>query len=107
MRSISILIIAVLVGLFVVSSVTPSSASDYNAKFMRNYPPGYHGMWYKAERFWQPKDPEDPAQERYRWDLFMSRITGVIYPFLPVPYAWDYGTGKKFNLPDYNSNDWF
>ena len=36
----------------------------------------------------------------------MSQITNLWYPFLPVPYEWDYGTYKDFNLPNYNSNDW-
>jgi len=30
----------------------------------------------------------------------------VHYPFFPVPFTWDYGTGRRFNLPDYNTNDW-
>jgi hypothetical protein len=45
-------------------------------------------------------------EEHYTWDKFMGHLTGVTFPFLPVPHDWDYGTWLKFNLPDYNTNDW-
>ena len=79
---------------------------DYNSRFMRNYPPGYNGMWYKAERFYETIRENKQREEHYTWDKFMGHVTGVRYPFLPVPFDWDYGTWSKFNLPDYNSNDW-
>jgi len=83
------------------------AAADYNSRFVRNYPPGYNGMWYKAQRFYENTDPEVPRQETYRWDRFMSRITEVTFPFYPIPYDWEYGTGRRFNLPHYNTNDWW
>jgi len=83
------------------------AAADYNSRFVRNYPPGYNNMWYKAQRFFENTDPEVPRQERYRWDRFMSRITEVKFPFYPIPYDWEYGTGRTFNLPNSNTNDWW
>lgn len=88
------------------------AAEDYNTRFTKNYPPGYYGMWYKAQRFYKNPKATGEAQgeqrpiELYLWDGEMSRITNVWYPFKPVPYGWDYGTYSGFNLPDYNSNDW-
>jgi hypothetical protein len=79
---------------------------DYNDRFVKNYPPGFHSMWYKAERFYKNMDPDRKGNEKYRWDRFMSRVTGVTFPFYPIPYDWEYGSERTFNLPDYNSNDW-
>lgn len=74
--------------------------------FRRNYPPGYYGMYYYEPRFFGPVVGENKKDDIYRWDRYMSRITEVEFPFLPIPYDWDYGTGRTFGLPDYNSNDW-
>ncbi len=106
MRTVNHLVAAIAATLILGFLAVSASAGDYNSRFVRNYPPGYYGMWYKAERFFElePKDPQ--AVEQYRWDKFMSRITGVTYPFYPIPFDWDYGTGRTFNLPDYNTNDW-
>jgi hypothetical protein len=96
-----------IVAVFVIlAGFSYASANDYERRFTRNFPPGYNGMWYYAERFRHADDRQDKTQEKYRWDRFMSRVTGMTYPFLPVPYAWDYGTTEKFNLPEYNTNDW-
>ena len=82
-------------------------AQDYQERFVHNYPPGYYGMWYKADRFTDdPLTAKPPGQEPYRWDRYMSSVTGVIYPFNPAPFDWEYGAGRKFNLPDYSANDW-
>jgi hypothetical protein len=81
-------------------------AGDYDPRFVRHYPPGFHGMWYKAQRFTDRSDTEAAAQELYRWDKFMSRIMEVRYPYYPIPYGWEYGTDRTFNLPNYNANDW-
>jgi hypothetical protein len=62
-------------------------------------------MWYYADRF-ADKVPEKKTLENYRWDRFMSREMNISYPFFPIPYEWDYGTGRTFNLPDYNANNW-
>lgn len=88
------------------SCIEPSFAEDYNARFVRNYPPGFYGMWYKAERFFEKKEKGKLPEELYRWDQYMSHLTGVYYPFFPIPFTWDYGTGRRFNLPVYNTNDW-
>jgi len=37
---------------------------------------------------------------------FTSRLMNINYPFLPIPYPWDYGNDRTFNLPDYNVNNW-
>lgn len=79
---------------------------DYERRFIKNYPPGYYGMWYYAERFFNSNDPNDKTQEKYRWDRFMSATANMSYPYYPIPFAWDYGNTEKFNLPDYNANDW-
>ncbi|MEJ2716004.1 MAG: hypothetical protein P8182_02525 [Deltaproteobacteria bacterium] len=105
--TLSLLVVTILVVLFSFSLPQDSSAWDYNARFIRNYPPGFYGMWYKAERFFETRTGESVPDELYRWDRYMSRVTGVTYPFLPIPYAWDYGSSRKFNLPDYNTNDWW
>ena len=122
MRAIRYMLLLMVIGLLF-SSACPYSqaAGDYDSRFVRNYPPGYHGMWYYAERFWKydPIDQES-SPERSRWDRFMSRLTDTVFPFWPIPYDWDYGTGpvryngertsgegRTFNLPNYNSNDWY
>lgn len=102
MRSIWFTIIAILLGLFIFTSI--ASATDYNSRFVRNYPPGYNGMWYYAERFFDK--PPAPRSEEYRWDKFTSRLMNINYPFLPIPYPWDYGNDRTFNLPDYSVNNW-
>ena len=112
MRLISYFIVGLVVLVLSASSAMNCLASDYNSRFIRNYPPGYYGMWYKAERFY--KNPEASGQvegekrpiEIYAWDIGMSKLTNLWYPFMPIPYEWDYGTHRSFNLPDYNSNDW-
>ncbi len=101
MRSILLLFIVILV--ILASSVC--QAADYDPRFVRNYPPGYYGMWYDAQRFFSEGVP-GVRTERYRWDMLMSRETNLAYPFYPIPYDWDYGTGRTFGLPDYNANDW-
>lgn len=106
MRSKSYIITLVLALLFLVGSVSLCWSKDYERRFIRNYPPGYYGMWYYAERFYEKADPTKRNPESYRWDRYMSKITDVHFPFLPIPYDWDYGSYRKFNLPDYNSNDW-
>jgi len=92
--------------LLVVATVTSPWAADYDSRFIRNFPPGYYGMWYYAERFNEKVVEDRTPDEGYRWDRYLSRMTDVWYPFLPIPYDWDYGTYRTFNLPDYNSNDW-
>jgi hypothetical protein len=93
--------------LFCLIALSPVyGAEDYQDRFVKNYPPGFYGMWYKAERFYRKLDPDAPTMEKYRWDRYMSRITNVHFPFLPVPYDWEYGNERTFNLPDYGSNDW-
>jgi hypothetical protein len=106
MRPLSSLLAISLAGLIALLLVGESWAADYDSRFVRNYPPGYYGMWYNAERFYEIREPGKPPEELYRWDKYMSQVTGVIYPFFPVPFAWDYGTGRTFNLPDYHTNDW-
>lgn len=81
-------------------------ARDYDPRFMKSFPPGYYGMWYYAERFFEPQDAKQPPKETYRYDRYMSNITGLHYPFYPIPFDWDYGTWRTFNLPNYNTNDW-
>jgi hypothetical protein len=81
-------------------------AQDYHSRFMRNYPPGYHSMWYRAHRFEDIQHPDPAMREPYVWDKYMAQLTGVRYPFRPSPYAWDYGTGRTFNLPNYRDRDW-
>jgi hypothetical protein len=95
-----------LVALTFAVNAAETSAQDYEERFVRNYPPGYYGMWYKSERFVDDPTSEKVLGEYYRWDTFMSALTGVVYPFNPAPFDWEYGAGRKFNLPDYNSNDW-
>jgi hypothetical protein len=102
MRSIRFIFAFMLLGVLFVSGI--ASAADYNSRFVRNYPPGYNGMWYYAERFFDK--PDKSRTEEYRWDKFTARINNIQYPFLPHPYAWNYGDHRSFNLPDYNSNDW-
>lgn len=81
-------------------------AADYEPRFMKNYPPGYYGMWYYADRFYSKSGVDSPQGPGYRWDKFMSGITNLSFPYYPIPYDWDYGTGRTFNLPDYNANNW-
>jgi hypothetical protein len=82
-------------------------AGDYNQRFRSNYPPGYYGMWYYANRFHDRKlDNADNQYENYRWDRYMSKIIGLEFPWYPIPFDWEYGSKTNFNLPDYNSNDW-
>jgi len=103
-RSIVLVVtLAVMVG----AAVSSVWAKDYDSRFIRNYPPGYHGMWYNAERFLETAPVDKRFGESYRWDRFMSRVTGLTFPFLPIPYEWDYGTNRTFNLPDYAINDWW
>ncbi|HMK34115.1 MAG TPA: hypothetical protein VK463_03535 [Desulfomonilaceae bacterium] len=101
MRSI-LLICVVMLAILVSSSCW---AADYESRFVRNYPPGFYGMWYDAQRFFTELIPGQRT-ERYRWDALMSRETNIAFPFYPIPYDWDYGTGRTFSLPDYNANDW-
>jgi hypothetical protein len=82
-------------------------ARDYDQRFVRNYPPGYYGMWYNAERFYNIPKPGETPVEAYRWDKFMSKITEVSFPYYPIPYDWEYGDGRTFNLPNDNRNDWY
>ncbi|MBI5251216.1 MAG: hypothetical protein HY912_17135 [Desulfomonile tiedjei] len=102
MRSILSVIIVILAGLLLFSSI--AFGADYNSRFVKNYPPGFNGMYYYAERFFD-KTPA-PRSEEYRWDKFTSRLNNISYPFLPQPYPWDYGNGRTFSLPDYNANNW-
>ncbi|MDQ7782227.1 MAG: hypothetical protein RDU20_05085 [Desulfomonilaceae bacterium] len=106
MRSRPYIVALVLACLFVAACISVSWARDYEPRFVRNYPPGYYGMWYYAERFDEKQDPQIVPQETYRWDKYMSRITDVYFPFFPIPYDWDYGTHRRFNLPDDTTNDW-
>ncbi len=99
-------VLSIVAGFLILAWASYASAKDYESRFMRNFPPGYHGMWYDAERFIHANNRQDKTQEKYRWDRFMSRVTDMTFPFLPVPYAWDYGNTQKFNLPNYNTNDW-
>ncbi len=96
----------ILAGLLALVFCVACWAGDYNSRFVRNYPPGFHGMWYEAERFFEKDPQEQEVGELYRWDKYMMKLTGVHYPFLPIPFMWDYGNARTFNLPDYNSNDW-
>ncbi len=82
-------------------------AMDYDRRFVREYPPGYYGMYYNALRFMPESDRSKPEVRSYDSDRSMSKLTGLTYPFVPIPYAWRYGQGRNFNLPDYNSNDWW
>jgi hypothetical protein len=101
MRSILLIFIVI----FVILASSLCQASDYDPRFVRSYPPGYYGMWYDAQRFSTEGIP-GAKTERYRWDMLMSRETNVTFPFYPIPYDWDYGTGRTFSLPDYNANNW-
>ncbi|MBI4961694.1 MAG: hypothetical protein HY913_00310 [Desulfomonile tiedjei] len=108
MRAICCIAAVILVACFALYDSSDAwAAADYDSRFVRNYPPGNYGMWYKAQRFSENTDPEVPRQETYRWDRFMSRVTEVAFPFYPIPYDWEYGTDREFNLPDYNRNDWW
>ena len=107
MRLISKMLLLAIAALLVIGSAFPSSAADYKSRFMRDYPPGYYGMWYYAERFNETRPNDQTPIETYRWDRYMSRMTNLYYPFLPIPYDWDYGSHRNFNLPEYNTNDWW
>ena len=116
MRSIRLGLLGILTVFLLLNASAFSMAGDYNPRFVRNYPPGYHGMWYYAQRFQETDRVPDPlTTEKYRWDRFMSRITDLTFPYFPIPYAWDYGTDRtqpyartdrSFGMPDYNNNDW-
>jgi hypothetical protein len=106
MRPICFLLTVLCALVFVISWPGPSAATDYNSRFIHNYPPGFYGMWYKAERFFEKKEKGKIREELYSWDTYMSHLTGTFYPFFPVPFPWDYGTGRRFNLPQYDANDW-
>ncbi|MGO9122310.1 MAG: hypothetical protein ACLQPD_32450 [Desulfomonilaceae bacterium] len=117
MRTIRLGLFTILTSTLFLSVYSLSIAGDYNPRFVHNYPPGYYGMWYYAQRFQETDKPRDPlAIERYRWDRYMGRITELSFPYYPIPYEWDYGTDpnrslihtyRSFNLPDYNTNDWW
>lgn len=107
MRLILCTILLIVAVVFFAGAASHSWAADYDQRFMRSYPPGYYGMWYYAERFYEKKVDEQPPEESYRWDKFMSKMTNLTFPFLPIPYSWDYGTYRGFNLPEYNRNDWW
>jgi hypothetical protein len=102
-RFIPVFILAVI---FALAGFSVCWSADYNHRFVRNYPPGFNGMWYYADRFVDKVEPGRKNPEHYRWDRFMSRTMNIRYPFYPIPYEWEYGTGRTFNLPDYNANDW-
>jgi hypothetical protein len=106
MWSMSRFLVIVIAACAAMCLASPSWGTDYNSRFIRNYPPGYHGMWYNAQRFHETNRENKNREEFYTWDKFMGHLTGVTFPFLPVPHDWDYGTWCKFNLPDYNTNDW-
>jgi len=106
MRLVSSIVIVIVATGFLAVGAPDSWAGDYHHRFIRNYPPGYHGMWYNAERFYDTAEPGQKGSESFRWDRYMSKVTELHFPFLPIPFAWDYGTSRKFNLPDYNRNDW-
>jgi hypothetical protein len=106
MRVIPYIMALFVVGLLILSFSQVSWAQQYNDRFIRSFPPGYYGMWYYADKF-REREPEDETpREYYRWDKYMSRVTGITYPFSPKPYNWTYGSKRTFNLPDYNTNDW-
>lgn len=105
MRWVSSIIALVCSVILMCTAVPTSWAADYHQRYIRNYPPGYHGMYYYAERFFDT-DPNLKYEVIYRWDDFMSRVTEIRYPFHPIPYDWEYGKTRNFNLPDYNANDW-
>ena len=106
MRSRIILITVIGAIAFMMVALSSVWAGDYEQRFVRNYPPGYYGMWYYAERFFDTHRDGKSREEDYRWDKYMSKGLGLHYPFLPVPQAWDYGSQRDFNLPDYSRNDW-
>ncbi|MEI7449883.1 MAG: hypothetical protein WCJ75_09670 [Desulfomonile sp.] len=92
--------------LFAVNDLSSAWAADHNYRFFRNYPPGYYGMYYYSQRFFEKAPVDKKTGDSYRWDKFMSRVTEIEFPFFPIPYEWNYGTDRTFNLPDYNRNDW-
>jgi len=106
MRTISWLFVVIASAVLALASLSLAVAGDYNHRFVRNYPPGNHGMWYKAERFYEIQYPGVTPTETYRWDKFMSKVTEVRFPFYPIPYDWEYGNGRTFNLRNDNTNDW-
>ncbi len=101
------IILPLLLAITLSMAQTGWALDDYNDRFVKNFPPGFHGMWYKAERFYKRLDPEAIFNERYRWDRFMSRNMNTFFPYYPIPYDWEYGSTRNFNLPDYNTNDWY
>jgi hypothetical protein len=107
MRTISWVLAVVAAAVLAFGTSTSVLAGDYNHRFVRNYPPGYYGMWYKAERFSDTTEPGVTPTETYRWDRFMGKVTEVTFPFSPIPYDWEYGNGRSFNLPNTNRNDWW
>ena len=106
MRFILSFFLLILASSFLGPVATPTFASDYNSSFMHNYPPGYYGMWYYTERFYHPRKDDKAAAEQYNWDRYMSRVTGLRFPFNPIPFDWEYGSRTTFNLPNYNRNIW-
>jgi hypothetical protein len=106
MRSILCFFLLILGSSLLFGAATPKFASDYNSTFMHNYPPGFYGMWYYAERFYHPRKADKPVAEPYLWDKYMSRVTGLHFPFNPTPFDWEYGSRTTFNLPNYNRNIW-
>lgn len=102
-RYVLLLIVA---GILILGGYSQGAAAQYESRFVRNFPPGFNGMWYYAQKFVYSDDRQDKTQEKYRWDRFMSKVTDMTYPFYPVPFAWDYGNTEGFNLPNYNTNDW-
>lgn len=107
MRSKTLIAILVMSGMALMVSVEQGFSKDYNSRFVRNYPPGYYGMWYNADRFHDRKTNESGVPvERYRWDSYMTRIVELDFPWRPIPFDWEYGSNRDFNLPNYNTNDW-
>jgi hypothetical protein len=106
MRSNGYLVAMMLAICLAACAASVAQAKDYDSRFLKNFPPGYNGMWYYGDRFVFHDNRDDPTQEKYRWDRFMSRSVNIEYPFYPIPYDWEYGAGRTFNLPDYNTNDW-
>lgn len=68
MRPICFLLTVLCALVFVISWPGPSAATDYNSRFIHNYPPGFYGMWYKAERFFEKKEKGKIREELYSWD---------------------------------------
>lgn len=80
-------------------------AHDVDFPVIRHYPPGYYGSGYYSQSFFPQPSPLG-GKDPFKWDKFMSRELGIEFPFHPIPYTWDYGTGLTFNFPDLNANNW-